>query len=64
MINADETPLNVIREDKHQCYRWVYCTGTDSPLDNRFNTHPLNIVLFEDQTSREGIVLKTNCPKD
>jgi len=33
VIHADETPLKVIHEDKSQCYMWVYCTGTDSPIE-------------------------------
>jgi transposase len=59
VINADETPLKVIREDKHLCYMWVYCTGSDSPPENRLNTHPPNIVLFDYQNSRAG-----HCAKD
>ncbi|NND59864.1 MAG: IS66 family transposase, partial [Gammaproteobacteria bacterium] len=27
VIQADETPVQVIKEDKHRCYMWVYCTG-------------------------------------
>ncbi|WP_414486351.1 IS66 family transposase [Vibrio anguillarum] len=30
VIQADETPLNVLKEDK-QCYMWLYCSGADSP---------------------------------
>ena len=30
VVQADETPLNVLKEDK-QCYMWLYCTGADSP---------------------------------
>ncbi len=59
VINADETPLKVIREDKNQCYMWVYCTGTDSPPGNRSNSDPPNIVLFDYQNSRAG-----QCAKD
>lgn len=50
VIQADETPLQVIQEDKHQCYMWVYCTGSDSPTDNG----PPNIVLYDYQTSKSG----------
>jgi len=59
VINADETPLKVIHEDKNQCYMWVYCTGTDSPPTNRSNSDPPNIVLFDYQNSRAG-----HCAKD
>ena len=59
VMNADETPLKVIREDKNQCYMWVYCTGTDSPSTNRSNSDPPNIVLFDYQNSRAG-----HCAKD
>ena len=50
VIQADETPLQVLEEDKHRCYMWVYCTGTDSPS----NTGPPNIVLYDYQASRSG----------
>ncbi|WP_234913535.1 IS66 family transposase, partial [Vibrio anguillarum] len=30
VVQADETPLNVLKEDK-QCYMWLYCSGADSP---------------------------------
>ena len=50
VIQADETTLKVIEEDKHQCYMWLYCTGTDSP--NQQATH--NIVLYDYQSSRSG----------
>ncbi|MFT7673721.1 MAG: transposase [Gammaproteobacteria bacterium] len=59
VINADETPLKVIREDKNQCYMWVYCTGTDSPAENKSQTDPPNIVIFDYQISRAG-----HCAKD
>ena len=61
VINADETPLTVIHEDKKKCYMWVYCTGTDSP-DNRNSkdkNKPPNIVLYDYQNSRSG-----QCAKD
>ena len=50
VVQADETTLKVIEEDKHQCYMWLYCTGTDSP-----NQHTIpNIVLYDYQSSRSG----------
>jgi len=58
VINGDETPLNVIHEDKNKCYMWVYCTGTDSPNLNDKNKAP-NIVLYDYQNSRAG-----QCAKD
>jgi transposase len=30
VVQADETPLNVLKENK-QCYMWLYCSGADSP---------------------------------
>ena len=46
VMNADETPLKVIHEDKSRCYMWVYCTGSDSPSDrNADKDSPPNIVL-------------------
>ena len=56
-IHADETPLKVIHEDKSQCYMWVYCTGTDSPVDKHAAqtiNGPPNIVLYDYQNSRSG----------
>lgn len=50
VIQADETTLKVIGEDKHQCYMWLYCTGTDSPTSNDIP----NIVLYDYQSSRSG----------
>ena len=60
VINADETPLKVIHEDKTHCYMWVYCTGTDSPATDPPPDHrPVpNIVIYEYQKSRAGA-----CPK-
>ena len=55
VINADETPLKVIREDKHLCYMWVYYTGSDSPPANQTNRDPPNIVLYDYQNSRAGL---------
>lgn len=49
-IQADETPVKVINEDKTKCYMWVYCSGTDSPKDHGNK----NIVLYDYQPSRAG----------
>ncbi|MDQ7048288.1 MAG: IS66 family transposase [Enterobacterales bacterium] len=49
-IQADETPVKVIHEDKAKCHMWVYCSGTDSPVDNGSK----NIVLYDYQPSRAG----------
>ncbi|MCA8838288.1 MAG: IS66 family transposase, partial [Proteobacteria bacterium] len=55
VINADETPLKVIHEDKILCYMWVYLTGRDSPPDkDTQREHPPNIVLYDYQNSRAG----------
>ena len=61
VINADETPLKVIHEDKNKCYMWVYCTGTDSPdtCNVEDKNKPPNIVLYDYQNSRSG-----HCAKD
>ncbi len=50
VVQADETTLNVLSEDKAKCYMWVYCTGTDSPSNNALK----NIVLYDYQASRAG----------
>ncbi len=50
VVQADETTLKVIHEDKSKCYMWVYCSGTDSPND----TDIRNIVLYDYQASRAG----------
>jgi transposase len=52
VINADETPLKVIHEDKNRCYMWLYCTGADAPGDHP--DAPPNIVLYDYQASRSG----------
>lgn len=52
VIQADKTPVQVLKEDKHRCYMWVYCTGTDSP-SNEPGAVP-NIVLYDYQSSRSG----------
>lgn len=48
VVQADETPLNVLKEDK-QCYMWLYCSGADSPEAALPNVK--NIAL----QSREGV---------
>lgn len=48
VIQADETPLNVLKEDK-QCYMWLYCSGADSPDAALPNVR--NIVLYDYQNS-------------
>ncbi len=49
VIHADETPVQVINDDKQKSYMWVYCTGSDSP--NTPGTHK-NIVLYDYHPSR------------
>ncbi len=49
VIQADETPLNVLKEDK-QCYMWLYCSGADSPDAALPNVK--NIALYDYQNSR------------
>lgn len=49
VVQADETPLNVLKEDK-QCYMWLYCSGADSPEATLPGMK--NIVLFDYQNSR------------
>ncbi|XOV77538.1 MAG: IS66 family transposase [Aestuariibacter sp.] len=51
VIQADETTLKVVKEDKNTCYMWLYCTGSDSPVPDS----PIpNIVLYDYQRSRSG----------
>jgi transposase len=50
VIQADETTLKVVKEDKSTCYMWLYCTGADSPQES----HIPNIVLYDYQNSRAG----------
>ncbi len=49
MVQADETPLNVLKEDK-KCYMWLYCSGADSP--EAALPHVNNIALYDYQNSR------------
>ena len=50
VIQADETTLKVINEDKAKSYMWLYCTGTDSPHKGDIP----NIVLYDYQSGRAG----------
>jgi transposase len=50
VIQADETTLRVLSEDKVNCYMWVYCAGSDSPMTHGHQ----NIVLYDYQNSRSG----------
>lgn len=50
VIQADETTLKVVKEDKSTCYMWLYCCGTDSPQQSEIP----NIVLYDYQNSRAG----------
>ena len=50
VIQADETPLKVIKEDKAKSYMWLYCTGSDSPTQGVIP----NIVLYDYQVGRAG----------
>jgi transposase len=54
VIAADETTLNVVKEDKAKCYMWLYCTGTDSPDNKLIGADIPNIVLFDYQISLAG----------
>jgi len=54
VVQADETTLKVIQEDKNKCYMWVYCTGTDSPDKNGKKNKIKNIVLYDYHASRAG----------
>ncbi|MFA0039275.1 IS66 family transposase [Vibrio chagasii] len=49
VIQADETPLNVLKEEK-KCYMWVYCSGADSPEATLKGVK--NIVLFDYHNGR------------
>lgn len=50
IIQADETTLKVISEDKVKSYMWLYCTGSDSPNSSDMP----NIVLYDYQAGRAG----------
>jgi transposase len=57
VIQADETRLKVVKEEKNTCYMWLYCCGTDSPNNTVLDTEdsPIpNIVLYDYQASRSG----------
>ena len=49
ILHADGTPLNVIKEDRAQCYMWVYTTAAPCPGENE---RP-EIVLYDYQRSRQ-----------
>ncbi|CAK1802135.1 hypothetical protein VCRA2119O147_2880002 [Vibrio crassostreae] len=55
VVQADETPLNVLKEEK-KCYMWVYCSGADSPEAKLKDVK--NIVLFDYQNGRSRV-----CPE-
>ena len=59
VIQADETTVKVINDERAKSYIWVYCSGVDSPTLNNiaFKGMPImrNIVLFDYQNgSRSG----------
>jgi len=54
VVQADETTLKVINEDKNKCYMWVYCSGTDSPTEKDTKSDLKNVVLYDYQASRAG----------
>lgn len=60
-LHADETPLNVVKEDRDKCYMWVYCSGTDGPdTPHPMYATPLKpIVLYEFQKTRQAEHPKT-----
>lgn len=51
VIFADETPLNVLSQEKSQGYMWLYGTGRD--VRNAQDTTP-HLVLYDYQDSRSG----------
>ena len=54
VIQADETTLKVVKEEKATSYMWVYATGADSPSGNISDSSIPNIVLFDYHNSRAG----------
>ena len=57
VLQADETTLKVINDERHKSYIWVYCSGVDAPVEPKNDDEPLlrNIVLFDYQNgSRSG----------
>lgn len=54
VIQADETTLKVVKEDKSTCYMWLYCTGADSPATTINGSDIPHIVLYDYQNSRAG----------
>lgn len=58
IIQADETSLTVINNDKVKSYLWVYCCGADSP--SKSNQPSDAIVLYDyQQGSRAGSCVST-----
>ena len=53
VIQADETTVNVINDERAKSYIWVYCSGADSPAltAKDINDEALmhNVVLFDYQ---------------
>ena len=57
VIQADETTLKVINDERYKSYIWVYCSGTDSLVAAKSDDDPVvrNIALFDYQNgSRSG----------
>ena len=54
VIKADETTLQVIKDDNVKSYMWVYCCGADSPAGKLNGDNAPNIVLYDYQPSRAG----------
>ncbi len=50
ILQADETTVNVLSEERAKCYMWVYCSGIDGPSDSAVP----NIVIYDYQPSRHG----------
>lgn len=54
VIQADETTVQVLKEDKANCYMWLYATGTDAPNNLDLPNIIPNIVLYDYHASRAG----------
>jgi transposase len=54
VIKADETTLQVIKDDNIKSYMWVYCSGADTRAGNIKGDTAPNIVLYDYQPSRAG----------
>ena len=62
MIHADETPVKVVLEEKTQSYMWVYCTGFNSPPNDKSppdHDAIRRVVIYDYQNSRAGA-----CPRN